>query len=250
MKQPKKQTNKKNARGGRPDKRGRTSKSVRGNSVTKRRRSSETARGNSVTKRRISQKDEIPDTMISPSIGIPPTRKSKRGLETENIPVLIVGNGNPTQPTYSKQSLSEDYIMKFVMKEINTGYQIVCLPMPPVESHSIIVHVSDSNVKIVDWGGENARLPKVIKKSGKIDEDATFKWQNYVTFVNCLEKKYDTKVSYYPVEEDLYQVACDRYKKNDGQGGCSEYVHNWINKHIGEERNKAIIFYEKPIEKI
>lgn len=239
MKQPKKQTNKKNARGGRPDKRGRTSKSVRGNSVTKHRRSSKSVRGNSVTKRRISQMDELPDTMITPSIGMPPTRKSKRGLDAVYLPVLTLGKGDPSVPTYNDQMLSKDVIIEFIANKIKPGYQIVTFPMPPVESHSIIVHVSDSFVKIVDKNGESSRLPKLIKK--KIDEDATIKWKNYVTFVNCLEQKYDTKVSYYPVEEDIHQMACDREKKNDGQGGCSEYVDNWAKRHLGENDTKAVL---------
>jgi len=240
MKQTKKmQKTKKNARGGRPDKRGRSrSESARGNSVTKRRRSYKSVRGNSVTNR--SQKDEIPDTMITPSIGVPPTRKSKRGLDAVYLPVLTLGKGDPAVPTYNDQMLTKDVIIEFIANKIKPGYQIVTLPMPPVESHSIIVHVSDSIVKIVDWGGENARLPK-LNEEGKIDKVETIKWKNYVTFVNCLEEKYDTNVSYYPVEEDIDQMACDREKKNHGQGGCSEYVDNWAKRFLGENDTKAVL---------
>lgn len=162
-------------------------------------------------------------------------RKSQRGLETINIPVVTLGRGTPAQLSYGNQIVSKEVIKEFVANKIKTGYQIVCLPMPPNESHSIIVEVSRLGVKVVDWGGEQNRRAKGTK------------WQNYTVFVNYLETKYG-RVSYYPLDKSIYQIAYKRYKTNHGQGGCSEYVHNWINKYIGEEGKKAFVFTSDDFE--
>jgi hypothetical protein len=149
--------------------------------------------------------------------------------DIEEIPVLILGSGGPEQPTYGNQVLTESVIKKFVDENIIVGYQIVCLPMPPDESHSIVVNlVPRSGVKIVDWGGE----------ANQTEKDA--KWKNYTKFINYLKKKYKT-LSYEPIDPDIDKIADDRCEINHGQGGCSEYVHNWLKKHFHEE-NKGVIF--------
>lgn len=156
-------------------------------------------------------------------------RRSTRGLEQIEIPVVILGKGNPSQSSYNNQTLEFNEIKNVVDTKIKTGYQIVCFPMPPDESHSIVVEVTELGVKIVDWGGEENRKQKIPK------------WYNYTTFIKYLEQKYK-KVIYYPIDTDIDEIACERFYTNNGQGGCSEYVHNWINKHIVKEQNKAVIF--------
>jgi hypothetical protein len=159
-------------------------------------------------------------------------RKSQRGKPEIEIPVLTLGKGSPVNSGYNNQVLNNTEIKTFVENQIKPGYQIVCLPMPPDQSHSIIVHVLDDNsVMIVDWGGAENRNKKLIK------------WKNYTRFIKCLEIKYGKgKVTYYPIDNDIYGIACQRYDTNNGQGGCSEYVHNWIKKYIGQEGQNAIIF--------
>jgi len=149
--------------------------------------------------------------------------------DVKEIPVLTLGTGSSEQPNYGNQKLDEYVIKKFIDENIKTGHQIVCLPMPPDESHSIVVNLaSKSSVKIVDWGGEINRKNKGAK------------WKNYTTFIKKLEEKYG-KVSYEPNDPVINEMANERCEINHGQGGCSEYVHNWLKQHFNKE-NRAVIF--------
>jgi len=156
-------------------------------------------------------------------------RKSSRNLPEENINVVIMGKGDPTQSTYNNQELTIQEIEDIVNNKIKRVNQIVILPMPPNESHSILVMVTKSDVKIVDWGGETNRNQKSPQ------------WKNYINFIKELEKKYGKEnVTYEPNDPESNILACKRHSDNNGQGGCSEYVHNWIDRHIGN--GKSIIF--------
>ena len=160
-----------------------------------------------------------------------PVRKSSRGLLEENINVVVMGKGDPTKSTYNEQELTPKDIEDFVNKQIKRGNQIVILPMPPDESHSILVMVLKSSVKIVDWGGETNRTQK------------SKKWKNYKKFIEQLEIKYGKEnVTYEPNDPESNILACKRHSHNNGQGGCSEYVHNWINTHIGKEKSTIFTF--------
>lgn len=150
-----------------------------------------------------------------------PTRQSQRGLPQIRIRVVTLGSGSPVNPTYNDQTLTEKYIKEFVANRIKPGYQIVVLPMPPYESHSILVELTETGVIIVDGGGEiNRRLTEK-------------KWKNYTTFIKCLETTYNI-VSYYKTDKSIDTMACERHDANRGQGGCSQYVHKWIEKYIGQ----------------
>lgn len=157
-----------------------------------------------------------------------PERKSTRGLPTEILPVVILGKGDPTSYSYNDQILDEFYIKNIVDEKIKPGYQLVTFPMPPSESHSIIVNVSDSIVKIVGWNGQNGRTTTDPK------------WINYKNFINYLEETYGTS-TYYPIDDDIKEEAVVRYNNNNGQGGCSEYVHRWIERYLGEDGKKAVL---------
>ncbi len=162
-------------------------------------------------------------------IGGNPPRRSQRGLPTIEIPVVTLGTGSPVNNTYNNQTLDEEQIKSVVNEKIKIGYQIVSLPMPPDQSHSIIVEVSELGVMIIDWGGEGNRM---------MDSP---KWENYTRFIQLLENKYGN-IRYAEIDKDIYKKAYNRHKTNRGQGGCSEYVHNWINKYIGEEGTIGIIY--------
>jgi N-acetyl-gamma-glutamylphosphate reductase len=155
------------------------------------------------------------------------TRQSQRGLPQITIRVLTLGRGSPVNPTYNDQTLTETEIKEFVANRIKPGYQIVVLPMPPDESHSIIVEVTKSGIMIVDWGGEINREQKIKK------------WKNYTTFIKKLQAYYP--VSYYETDESINIMACERSDANNGQGGCSQYVHKWIEKYIGQDGKNAIL---------
>lgn len=163
-------------------------------------------------------------------------RKSTRGLPQETIHILTLGIGDPTTAGYNNQILTKEYIQSFVDNEIKYGYQIVLFPMPPDESHSILVNLDNNteSIMISEWGGEGHRnIPYTNKK-----------WKNYTTFISCLENKFgDGNVNYYENDDEINERACKRSEKNNGQGGCSEYVHKWIEKYIGKGE-KAIIFEE------
>jgi hypothetical protein len=157
-------------------------------------------------------------------------RKSTRGLPIIELNVVIAGRGNPTTIQYGKQILTDKQIEESVdkIKEAGGGgggYQIVCLPMPPDESHSIVVDMTqDGVVMIADWGGEKNRSLK------------SKKWVNYVKFIHHLERAFiDRCVKYYPIDDELFERAYERCEENHGQGGCSAYVHSWIEKYIAKE---------------
>jgi hypothetical protein len=161
------------------------------------------------------------------------TRKSSRGLPSIEIRTLYLGAGTPVIPGYNKQILTKEYIEQFIADKIKPGLQLVCLPMPsisskPSESHSILVEVNESNteVMIVDWAGETAENTK------------NKEWRNYTKFIKCLREKYGT-LNYYEIDNDVYESAMVRCIANNMQGGCSQYVHNWIKKHIAKEDNKG-----------
>lgn len=162
-------------------------------------------------------------------------RKSTRGLPQETIRILTLGIGDPTTAGYNNQILTKEYIQSFVDNEIKDGYQIVLFPMPPDESHSILVNLDNNteSIMISEWGGKDHR--NIRDK----------KWKNYTTFIKCLETRfggYDS-VNYHENDIEINDRACERAKKNNGQGGCSEYVHKWIEKYIGKGE-KAILFEE------
>jgi len=162
------------------------------------------------------------------------SRRSQRGLETQEVRVVNLGKGSPESPSYNDQTLSESEIQKFVKNKIKPGYQVVCFPMPPDESHSIVLElVPGIGSMITDWAGEETRKPQKTKGLKK-------KWHNYVNFIKFLEETYGT-VNYHPVDKEIDKIANERCETNHGQGGCSEYVHNWINVHIGKGK-KAILF--------
>ena len=161
------------------------------------------------------------------------SRRSPRGLEIEPINVVTLGRGSPESGSYNNQTLIKSKIKEFVENKIKPGYQIVCFPMPPDESHSIFVKFDPCiGIMISEWGGEENRKPRKTKKDKK-------KWYNYITFIECLEDTYG-EVSYYPVDEEINQIAYKRCEENHGQGGCSEYVHSWLDKHICKGK-KAIL---------
>ena len=158
-------------------------------------------------------------------------RKSRRGLIEENINVVVMGKGDPTKSTYNEQKLTPNVIEGLVNNQIKKGNQIVILPMPPNESHYILVMVTKSGVKIVDWGGETNRNQKSPQ------------WKNYKNFIAQLEIKYGKEnVTYEPNDPESNILACKRHSDNNGQGGCSEYVHNWIDRHIGKEKSTIFTF--------
>lgn len=202
-------------------------------------------------------------------------RSSERGLPTLTIPVIYLGKGDPTTASYNNQNFGDEDkkdIIPQAVEKIQLGYQIVCIPMPPHESHSIIVNmVSDNSVKIVDWGGNqiekqdeiknrineiiNEKQEKISKKKLEKLEDEqeklekiVKKWYNYTTFINSLKSKF-VRLEYEPKDEDADIQACIRYNTNKGQGGCSEYVHNWLELHVGKdnEGNKIQTLLFTPI---
>jgi len=176
------------------------------------------------------------------------TRKSTRGKPITWIPSLTLGTGSPANfQTYNKQLLTKKDIKDFVEKKIKEGYQQVAMPMPPDESHSIIVHVVEvdgekSIVKIVDWGGKKNKTRKEPKTDPTINGGKKFdKWFNYTTFIKCLEENYKVKVEYVEInhEEDIYKNAICRYER--GRGGCSEYLDGWVKQNLTDNGKVAVL---------
>tara|TARA_B110000285_G_scaffold73206_1_gene84401 strand:+ start:797 stop:1435 length:639 start_codon:yes stop_codon:yes gene_type:complete len=167
-------------------------------------------------------------------IGGEPPRRSTRGMQTITIPVLSIGTGNPAMgASYNNQYLEENDIEKFVKKRINNGYQLVTIPMPPHESHSILVNIGGTtqnlHVLIVDWGGEANRNNK------------TKKWKNYNQLISYLEKVYG-RVEYFQPDPEIDDIASCYHDNNNGQGGCSTYVHKWVDKYIGNNGEIGILY--------
>lgn len=185
-------------------------------------------------------------------------RQSKRGKPTIIIPVRTLGTGQPTTSGYGHQELDEDTIREFVNNTIGSGPQVVSLPTPP-ESHSIFVNVDENNnVMISDWGGKKNRMlginpPIQTSKKGKkgkkgnkskdfVEELKLYnQFRQYSILINCLEEKYNN-VSYYPVDHTIYDIANIKHNACNGQGGCSTYMHLWIDKHYSPN---AVLYLDR-----
>lgn len=148
-------------------------------------------------------------------------------IQEIHIPTATLGVGDPTRTTYGRQQLTMDVIETFVHEKIKPGYNIVCLPTPPDDSHTIVVHITDDNrIMIVNWDGEIDRTTINKTKANKM------KWKNYFMLIDCLTRVYGD-ITYYEVDESVYALALQRHERNNGQGGCSEYVEQWLKKHVG-----------------
>jgi hypothetical protein len=157
------------------------------------------------------------------------SKKSKRP-ETVLITQRVLGNGNPVSDSYGKRKFTKEQITKFV-NNMTPGPQIVSLPTDP-QSHSIFVNIKKgwvSKVMISDWNGAEPRyLGKLIQKGKK---KKTNPWIIYSMLIDELEKNYGN-VEYYPVDQAIHTDAAGKHETCNGQGGCSEYMYNWMDKHI------------------
>lgn len=234
-----------------------TRKSTRKIKLKKNKRQNRTSKNKMIGGNTKRNNDEINESDESDKI----IKRSKRGLPTLTIPVIYLGKGTPITQKYNKQNFGDKGKEHFIsegLEKIKPGYQIVCIPMPPHESHSIIVNrgVNDS-IKIVEWGGNQMkrqdeikdRINEIIKeKQKKISkknlkeleeeqaelEETVKKWYNYTLFINSLISKFG-EVEYEPKDEAADIQACIRFDTDNGHGGCSEYVHNWLELHLGKD---------------
>lgn len=185
----------------------------------------------------------------------------RRSARLTNNPSLVVNtvvieNGEPASDTYGKNIFTPEQIRKFVKNAITDGYQIVSLPTTP-DSHSIIVIVGESEIKIIDWNNSDdknttndgydwgkeflelnmKRRTKILKKFkssiGLTEEEENYiKWHQYAILIDEIKSKYPRhKLIFEGVDqsEEIYKKA-EGKRISCGMGGCSEYVHQWLDQ--------------------
>lgn len=177
----------------------------------------------------------------------------KRGRDSEGavskkskgIPIIVrsLGNSEPTSDSYGKRIFTQDQIKTFV-DNFTDGAQTVSLPTYP-QSHSILVNIEvqeddTKKVMIVDWGGrKNWGLGKDKNKKKR---NQYKKWHYYTMLLDAINEKYGP-VEYYVIDKVLYLKALFKHDNNNGQGGCSEYLFSWIDKHLIPPEQKPL--YQK-----
>jgi hypothetical protein len=160
-----------------------------------------------------------------------PPRKSRRISGEQLQTTVAIGEGN--------YLVTEDVIQTAVNK-LNPGVPtIVSLPLPP-ERHAFLVYIDETNklIKLADWGIRGLDPKQPTKRRN--ETLATFherlhQWnrmQNFYEFMELLRKKYPYEITYYPVDNELYEAANKKHELHHGSGGCSEYIYNWIDKHF------------------
>ena len=128
-----------------------------------------------------------------------------------------------TQRGYSSSAnrlVPDDVIQKFVDELVETGPQIISLPVPP-QRHAILVDVRDDKIMVCDWNGRKAL--------------GWFKdypeWTTYHTLLTKIQDKYPNRdLRYFPIDKSLYQDMCEHAELSKS-GGCSNYVYKWFEKH-------------------
>jgi len=183
-----------------------------------------------------SEKDEHSET---------DTKKSKKGIM---VKVRSLGNSEPASDSYGKRKFTKEQISTFV-SHLEDGIQIVSLPTPP-QSHSIVVNIVDTatgkKVMIADWGGEKNRYlgKDTFAKTGKRKTIGKPQWQIYSMLIDALEEQRGS-VEYYPVDDEIYAEAAEKHETCSGQGGCSHYMFEWIDKHLIKKEDGYTAMYEK-----
>jgi hypothetical protein len=114
--------------------------------------------------------------------------------------------------------LTEEQVKNFVDKEIVEGPQMVNFTVGGM-SHTILVNIDNQRreIRISDW-----RSDKFLNPPHEI------KGQNYIKLVQYLKERYQGySFSFYPVDDDLEDVAFAKHEDQCGTGGCSDYQTMW-----------------------
>jgi len=145
---------------------------------------------------------------------LPKERKSKRG---ECSMLFTPKDVVPGKAGYNAvmNAVPLEKIQEFVNKKIETGPQLVTLPVSN-QSHIILVDVEEGKrIMISDWRGR-----KFVdgKEPGYV---------NYQQLVTGLEAKYHAPVQFYFIDPVLLEIAEAKSNSLKKRGGCSEYAYAW-----------------------
>jgi len=143
------------------------------------------------------------------------TRKGKKLIPQLNLGKIPSGYISKIKP------VSNEELKQFVDCEIKDGPQIVSIPVPPYR-HAFMVDVRPDKIMVSDWYGTRNKTRGLI-----IDKKYENNWEQYSNMLVLLEEKYNRRVEYYPVDNNLYKPAKIHNDINGG-GGCSYYIFSWI----------------------
>ena len=172
-------------------------------------------------------------------------RKSTRNSALPIITQLNIGTPGPgytasnTRTEFKKSEIVE---LKEKIALMNDGPYTISIPIPP-QRHAILINIDTAakQIRVCDWAGEKNRYfgdKQIVNKTGKLVKNPKYipTWQLYSELIHGLEAKFpEFAVEYYPIDQELYEVADEKCKIANG-GGCSEYVYSWIAKHLPEYR--------------
>uniref|UniRef100_A0A6C0HUB4 Uncharacterized protein n=1 Tax=viral metagenome TaxID=1070528 RepID=A0A6C0HUB4_9ZZZZ len=169
-----------------------------------------------------------PDDEYTP----PKSRRTSRRISGEHLQTTVeIGTGN--------SFITKDIIQTAVNK-LNPGVPtIVSLPLPP-ERHAFLVYIDENekSIKFADWGIRG--LDPTQPKKRRNEKQPAFnkkmnvwkRMRNFYEFIELLTTKFPYEITYYPVDEVLFEAAEKKHDTHHGSGGCSEYIYEWIDKHF------------------
>jgi len=152
-------------------------------------------------------------------------RATRRNIKRGGMPITALNlTDRITHP-------SEDKIIDFITNDLSkTGPNIINIPMPADENdttpefHAILVDIRGETILVSDWGGDRR------KNKSRYFYDWP-KWRTYRVLIESLEQTFGKPVIFANVDSDLYKSAHCKHELHRGQGGCSEYIYNWANRH-------------------
>jgi len=160
------------------------------------------------------------------------------------IEALILGGGEPASDTYGSKIITSADIQALV-NQIKVGeIYFITIPMPPGESHSIIVCRRPEVVNIIDWNGgitESGILTRYLGSDKKADKETKIKWSYYTNLINCLQKEFCVPIRFLPVDTKsaIYEAAKSKCTITR-MGGCAEYNYGWLDTYVGRRNYRLL----------
>jgi len=142
--------------------------------------------------------------------------RHKRGIKI--IPNKNISGDKLTMAYVGHKYLTEEQVKNFVDKEIVEGPQMVRFPVGGM-SHTILVNIDIQRreIRLSDW-----RSDKFLNPPYEI------KGQNYIQLAQYLKERYQGySFGFYPVDDDLEDLAFAKHEDQGGTGGCSDYQTMW-----------------------
>ena len=128
---------------------------------------------------------------------------------------------------------TDDEVDEFI-KNIKYGPQVCSIPVPPWR-HAFLVNIKEDKIMISDWIGKEAQLRGIEQIPGKRTVNTYYKkgWEQYYDILQRLKEEYHKPIEFYEIDDEIKKISVQNNKDNGG-GGCSDYIYRWVIKHASE----------------